>query len=358
MNANREPPPAILQRYRPAIVDYLRQLLTRNEDAGLLAAMLRYQMGFEDSTGRPGTGPAGKLLRPALLLASCEAVGGDWERAIPAAAALELIHSFSLIHDDIQDRDELRHGRPSLWTVWGLAQAINAGDALQTLAYPTLLDLAQYDIPSEQIMRVQQMLSDATLKMIKGQAQDISFEGRLDVKLNEYLAMIAHKTGALLAAACEIGACLGEASDEIITAFSGFGERFGLAFQVRDDFLGIWGKEAGTGKSEANDLIRRKKSLPVVLALERAHGPERETLRAFYQTSGEVTSTETVAQVVEILERLGIARAAEDLMRAESARAFQALEALESPVQSRTQLKGLLDFLFASPTKGQAPAYS
>ena len=345
--------PEILRRYRPAIVGYLRQLLT-HDDAGLLTPMLRYQLGFEDASGQPGGGPAGKLLRPALLLTSCEAVGGDWKRVIPAACAIELVHNFSLVHDDIQDRDEKRHGRPSLWSVWGIAQGINAGDALQMLAGLALHDLAlaERDVPEGQIMRVQRMMNEATLRMITGQAQDISFEERLDVKLAEYLEMIVRKTGALMEAACGMGACLGGANEETISAFSAFGERFGLAFQIRDDILGVWGEEARTGKAEANDLVRRKKSLPIVLAFERARGPEREALRAFYRaplSESEAASAGGIAEIIELLSRLGIDREAEELMRAESVRALQALEMLALPSRSRTRLKELLDLLFAFP---------
>jgi geranylgeranyl diphosphate synthase type I len=344
MNANRLLP-EILRRYRSAIADYLRQLLTRDQ-VGLLSPMLRYQLGFEEASGRPGKGPAGKLVRPALLLASCEAVGGDWQRAIPAAAAIELTHNFSLVHDDIQDRDEKRHGRPSLWSVWGVAQGINTGDALHALADSALLDLAPHGVSPEQILRAQRITSEATLKLIAGQVQDLSFEQRLDVAVAEYLEMIAGKTGALIEASCQLGALLGEANQKTITAFSDFGRHLGLAFQIRDDILGIWGKASHTGKAEAGDLERRKKTLPVVYALERATGTDREVLFHFYDGQTSTEASASVAPIIAIMERLGVDQEAEKLLNVESARALEALGSVSLPAEAQARFKELLDFLF------------
>lgn len=344
LQVDKQSSPELLRRYRPAIVDYLRDFLTR--DGTSLARMLRYQFGFEGPSGEPGPGPAGKLLRPALLLASCEAAGGDWQRAIPAACAIELIHNFSLIHDDIQDRDEKRHGRPSLWSVWGVAQGINAGDALHALAGAALLDLARYDIPPEQIVRAQRIISEATLKLIMGQVQDLSFERRLDVTVAEYLEMIAGKTGALIAASCHLGALLGEANQETIAAFSALGWHLGLAFQIRDDILGIWGKAGRTGKAEAGDLERRKKTLAVVYALERASNADREALLHFYGEERSNKVSVPVAPIVEIMGRLGVDREAEKLMKAESARALEALDSLALPAEAQDLWRELLDSLF------------
>jgi geranylgeranyl diphosphate synthase type I len=281
-----ELPPAF-GRYRGALDDKLRSLLGGGLPAGShpeeLHRMLRYHLGWQDAEGRPVSGDGGKALRPTLCLLACEAAGGDWRTALPAAAALELVHNFSLVHDDIQDRDAERRHRPTVWAVWGEAQAINAGDALLALGRLALLDLRGEGVPPERVVEAARVLDERTLEMVEGQALDLSFEERLDVGEDAYLEMIEKKTGALFDCALRLGGLVGSADPAVAEALGRCGRLLGVAFQVRDDMLGVWGAENRTGKLPAADIRNRKKSLPVVYALlARAEGATAAELRRIY----------------------------------------------------------------------------
>jgi geranylgeranyl diphosphate synthase type I len=253
-----------------AVEDELRACVAAADGFGLAeyAHMLAYHLGWEGE----GAGPKarGKRVRPMLLLLSAASAGGDWRAALPAAAAVELVHNFSLIHDDIQDHSALRRGRPTLWARWNVAQAINAGDALFALAH-LALDRLDARIPPAQALAAHAILPRACLALTKGQYLDLSYEGRADLTAADYWPMIGGKTAALLAACAELGALLAGAGDDARRAYACFGEQVGLAFQVYDDYLGIWGDAALTGKSAESDLLAGKKSLPVLYALEQ-HG--------------------------------------------------------------------------------------
>ena len=226
--------------------------------------MLTYHMGW---TGE-GAGPeaSGKRVRPLLLLLSAASCGADWRPCLPAAAAVELLHNFSLVHDDIQDNSEKRRNRPTLWKLRGLAQAINAGDGLLVLSNLAITDLiASY--PSGTVVRAAQLLHSTCLDLTRGQYLDISYATRTDLSEEDYWPMVSGKTAALLAACCALGALLGGADESTQEAYRSFGHYLGLAFKVQDDILGIWGDEALTGKSSASDLVEGKKSLPVLLGL-------------------------------------------------------------------------------------------
>jgi geranylgeranyl diphosphate synthase type I len=226
--------------------------------------MLAYHMGW---TGE-GAGPeaAGKRIRPLLLLFSTGASGGDWQSALPAAAAVELVHNFSLVHDDIQDNSEKRRGRPTTWVKWGMPMAINVGDALFVLSNQAMMDLKASYSP-EIVLKAAEILHNTCLDLTRGQFMDMSYEQRNNLVVEDYWPMISGKTAALLAACCHIGALLGGADDAGQDAYRAFGHYLGLAFQVQDDILGIWGDEALTGKSAASDLIEGKNSLPVLAGL-------------------------------------------------------------------------------------------
>ncbi|TDD32267.1 polyprenyl synthetase family protein [Actinomadura sp. KC06] len=223
--------------------------------------VVAYHLGWTDEQGRPAAA-GGKALRPALALLSARAAGTPYETALPGAVAVEFVHAFSLLHDDIMDGDRTRRHRPAAWTVFGPSAAILGGDALLALSEELLLE--------EQTRGAHwaaRALTAATQRLISGQALDLGFEQRDDVTLDECLTMAADKTGALLACACSIGAMLGEGPTRLVTALTGFGTEMGLAFQLVDDLLGIWGSPATTGKPVLADLRARKKSLPVVFAL-------------------------------------------------------------------------------------------
>ncbi len=304
--------PELLSRYRAELERALEAASAR----GLpLYRLVRYHLGFDEANGVSGNGSyLGKALRASLVLFAYEALTGeDWRPALPAAVAVELVHSFSLVHDDIQDRDEERHGRPTVWRLWGSGQAINVGDALRELAALSLHSLVE-NFPAEVVLRAARVLDEATLAMIEGQYLDLSYEERWDLTVEDYLEMVARKTGALLGAALELGALLARPDEPgMLQHFREVGCWLGLAFQARDDLLGIWGDPRRTGKSASSDLRNGKKSLPIVYALS-SSGPEAAELRRLYSLPR--LNEKELAQILGLLERCGArewvqARAAE-----------------------------------------------
>jgi geranylgeranyl diphosphate synthase, type I len=221
-----------------------------------------YHLGWWDADGRPATAYQGKGIRPALALLAAEAVGGKALATVPGAVAVELVHNFSLIHDDVIDGDLSRRRRPTAWSVFGIGPAIVAGDALLALAFEVLV--GEGGPATAQLAR---MLSVAVLELTEGEHADLAFEHRADVDLPECLTMAEGKTGALFGCACALGAALGGGTETQVALLRGFGEQLGVAFQLVDDLLDIWGNPATTGKPARGDLHRRKKSLPLVAAL-------------------------------------------------------------------------------------------
>ncbi len=237
--------------------------------------MLTYHMGW---TGEGSNlGPAGKRIRPLLVLLVAAALRNDWMAALPGAAAVEIVHNFSLVHDDIEDNSPTRRGRPALWTKSGMAMAINAGDALFAMAHLAILDLGKSFRP-ELVLKAAGYLQQACLELTCGQFMDMAYQRRTGLSLQDYWSMIEGKTASLLASGAQIGALLGSESESSAERFREFGRLLGLAFQVQDDILGIWGDEAMTGKSAASDLVEGKSSLPVLYAMERNPGFARRWL--------------------------------------------------------------------------------
>jgi len=232
----------------------------------LFHEMLTYHMGW---TGE-GAGPeaAGKRIRPLLVLlcASASSHAEAWQSALPGAAAIELVHNFSLVHDDIQDNSPKRRGRDTTWVKWGAPMAINVGDALFVMSNQAIIDLKQ-NYPAETVVQAAEILHNTCLDLTRGQFLDMSYEERRDLGVADYWPMVSGKTAALLAACSHIGALLGGADDELQETYRSYGHYLGLAFQIQDDILGIWGDEAVTGKSTASDLVEGKNSLPVLIGL-------------------------------------------------------------------------------------------
>ena len=335
--------PAILERYRTAIDQSVRLMLERKPDD--LYGMLRYHFGWIDADGHPSPHTLGKAVRPTLCLLACEAVGGRWEQALPAAAAIELIHNFSLIHDDIQDGDRQRHHRPTVWSLWGQGQAINAGDTAFALSGIAIEQLQEQGYPAATVLRAWQLLNTATLRLVEGQYLDLAFESRLDVSVDEYLAMIARKTGALIEVSAHIGALLGGADETLVDHLRWYGRALGLAFQIGDDVLGTWGQAAETGKPVAADLHRRKKTLPVVYALHQSAPKDRALLAALYSNHQELLSDEDVANALEILERTRAPERARGMLADACARAMLELERACLPDWARTEFATFARFL-------------
>jgi len=228
--------------------------------------MLTYHMGW---TGE-GAGPeaTGKRIRPLLVLLTSASCGVDWQAALPAAAAVELVHNFSLVHDDIQDNSPKRRGRDTVWTKWGAPMAINVGDALFVTSSQAIMDLKN-NYAAEVVVQAAEVLHNTCLELTRGQFLDMSYEERKDLGVEDYWPMISGKTSALLSACCQIGALLGGTDEETQESYRSFGHFLGLAFQVQDDILGIWGDEKLTGKSAASDLVEGKNSLPVLAGLRK-----------------------------------------------------------------------------------------
>lgn len=249
-------------------VELQKQVARINDkNAAGFSEMLTYHLGW---TG-DGSGPEarGKRIRPLLLLLVTASCGIAWESALPAAAAVELVHNFSLVHDDIQDNSELRRGRPCVWKKWGMPLGINTGDALFVLSNQAVLDLMPA-YPPEVLVKLLNLLQNACLQLTCGQYLDMTYEKRTNLVVEDYWLMIEGKTSALIKACCEIGALLGRADDPSSKAYADFGHYLGLAFQVQDDFLGIWGETTTTGKSITSDIVSGKKTLPILYGLERA----------------------------------------------------------------------------------------
>ena len=234
-----------------------------------------YHFGWWDSTGTPTPGTAGKAIRPALALLSARAVGGNVEAAVPAAVAVELVHNFSLLHDDVMDNDPIRRHRPTAWTVYGVADAILTGDALLALASQCL---------SQSGAAAVEELNRCVIELCQGQSSDVKFERRDSVRLDECWKMVAGKTGSLLGCACALGALAAGVDTGRAKHMRSFGRHLGMAFQLIDDLLGIWGDPAVTGKPVHSDLANRKKSLPVVVSLESRTAAAGE-LAELYQRS-------------------------------------------------------------------------
>ena len=272
--------------------------------------MLTYHMGW---TGEgAGSDAMGKRIRPLMVLLSTAASGGNWEFALPAAAAIELVHNFSLVHDDIQDNSPKRRGRDTAWVKWGAPMAINVGDALFVISNQAIIDLKE-NYPAELVIRAAEILNNTCLDLTRGQFLDMSYQKRTDLAVDDYWPMIAGKTAALLSACCHIGSLLGGVDDSKQEAYRSFGHYLGLAFQVQDDILGIWGDESVTGKSAASDLVEGKKSLPVLAGLEKkgkfaerwAQGPIRpeeveEVRRSLASEGGLIAAQDASKQMTDL----------------------------------------------------------
>jgi geranylgeranyl diphosphate synthase type I len=275
--ANSGASPEALIRYQDDIARCLRSMAL---PVGSLAGrMTAYHMGWVDRDGHPIASAPGKFIRPSLCLWACEATGGELLCAMPVAAALEWTHNFTLVHDDIQDGDRMRRHRQTVWAIWGAAQGINAGDALHALAFRTL---TQPGPQPERRLHAARVIAEATLTTVEGQCLDLSLEGRLDTSLRDYLRVVESKTGALLGASLETGAVMAGAPDATTASFGKAGRMLGKAFQIRDDWLGVWGDAAATGKSTEGDVNRRKSAFPIVAGLSVMTDAQRERLRAMF----------------------------------------------------------------------------
>ncbi|WP_432055408.1 polyprenyl synthetase family protein [Streptomyces sp. bgisy022] len=333
---------ALLERGRTLAMPVLRAAVDRL--APPMDAVAAYHFGWIDAQGRPADGDGGKAVRPALAVLSAEVTGAAPQTGVPGAVAVELVHNFSLLHDDLMDGDEQRRHRDTVWKVHGPAQAILVGDALFALANEMLLELGTVEAG-----RAARRLTTATRALIDGQAQDISYEHRDRVSVEECLEMEGNKTGALLACASSIGAVLGGADDRAADTLEKYGHHLGLAFQAVDDLLGIWGDPGSTGKQTWSDLRQRKKSLPVVAALA-AGGPASERLGEILAADADSSdfanfSEEEFAARAALIEQAGGREWTAEEARRQHTTAIEALDDVDMPEQVRERFTALADFV-------------
>jgi geranylgeranyl diphosphate synthase type I len=287
-----------MEQYRSALRTEMEAVLPPLPLLGLA----RYHLGWVDEQWRPALAE-GKLLRPRLLLAACQAVGTDPERALPAAAAVELVHNFSLVHDDVEDESHLRHHRSTVWHRWGTAQAINTGDALFAAAHLALLRLLGRGVDAGTTLRASRALGSACLQLCHGQFLDLDYESRPKVGPNQYREMVRGKTAALMEACLYIGGLVGGANRPTLLRLRRTGRHLGLAFQIQDDVLDLWVDEGVTGKM-ATDMLRKKKTFPLVLALSKTRGKARREIDGLL--SQQAMDARDVQHMATLLEQLGL----------------------------------------------------
>ncbi|WP_327295301.1 MULTISPECIES: family 2 encapsulin nanocompartment cargo protein polyprenyl transferase [unclassified Streptomyces] len=285
---------ALLERTRTVVDPELRSAL--ESLPGPMRNIGMYHFGWEQSDGSPATGQAGKAIRPALVLAAVQALNGDIRQAVPAATAVELVHNFTLLHDDVIDRDATRRHRATAWTVFGIPDAVIAGDAMQALAVRLLAE-----DPHPAAKAATGRLTACVIELCAGQQADCAFEARSEVTLDECLIMAEAKTGALLGCACAMGALYAGAGPEAAAAMDAFGREAGLAFQLIDDLIGIWGEPSHTGKPAGADLAAHKKSLPVVAALNSGTGAAAELAELY----GGPLDADGIRRAADAVDRAG-----------------------------------------------------
>ena len=330
----REDLQQFMEQWLPPLEAEMRAVLAGDEQATAAHyGMMQYHMGWVDANFAPSVLNAGKRLRPILCLLACDEVGGQTGSALPAAAAIEILHNFSLVHDDIEDGDEARRHRATVWKLWGVPLAINAGDGMFALAFAAMQRLSAYGVAPTAVLAALDVFTHTCVALTEGQYLDMSFEQRADVSVDEYLRMIAGKTAALVGASVAIGAYIGGAGPEEAQFLQRFGQEIGLAFQIQDDVLGIWGDSAVTGKAAGNDVLRKKKSLPMLHALNHpAVGAEFGALLA-----GEVDAGKLPAA----LALLDAADARTFAVASAEAHYAIGMAALEQALGTKTEASGL-----------------
>jgi geranylgeranyl diphosphate synthase type I len=325
----------ILSRCGTAIAPPLRDAVAQLADPEL-RTFVEYHLGWRDSSGAPIDGRAGKGLRGAVALIASQAVGGSAEAALPGAVAVELMHNFSLLHDDIMDGDRYRRGRETVWSLHGLGWGVLTGDALLVLATQQLSSL-----PNRCAVECTSDLLGATAKMIHGQAEDMRFERRVDVSLDECLSMARRKTGALLGCAASLGARLGGARPDQLTSLEAFGRELGMVFQATDDLLGVWGEPTRTGKPVGSDIATRKKSIPISAAIA-SQEPSAATLKALLEKME--ADHDDLLRAVGLVEECGGRVQTMELIDVHLHEALSHLHEVELDPDAADDLRALLGF--------------
>ncbi|PZC48617.1 MAG: geranylgeranyl diphosphate synthase, type I [Chloroflexi bacterium] len=331
--------PPFLSAYREILDVSLREAVS--EKLSYTATPIEYHMGWSNSSGNPIKSTKGKRLRPALMLFACLSLGGKIESVLPPAVAIELVHNFSLIHDDIEDRDIQRHNRPTVWSIWGEPKAIHLGSILYDLAFLQMKKAR--GIPPERLIYASSRLSESSFEMMKGQYLDISFEGRAKASTKEYIEMIAFKTASLIACALDIGVFIGTGNCKLAASLALIGRQIGQLFQIRDDILGIWGDVQSTGKPVGADIRRKKKSFPIVYAMEVANKSSAVNLN--YIFSKPLLDDRDVEKVLDTLDNTNAKSQSEATTQQIASRILKQVERAKLPSNFRIEIKELVDFL-------------
>ncbi len=332
----------ILSKYTADIKQAIQDTLSHTPP--FIRGVINYHFGWMDRDFKPANFDKGKMLRPTLCLLVFDALTGSHQDALPVAAAIEMVHNFSLIHDDIEDDDLERRGRATVWAIWGKPLAINTGDYLYTLALDLLHHLDPTRFSTNQIFAVQRSISKACLSLTMGQDLDLRFEQMQEVTAAMYLDMVCKKTAALLETSILCGALLGTYDKEIIENYRNFAQNIGIAFQVRDDILGIWGESLKTGKSADNDLRRKKKTLPVIYTLNKVTGQRQKKLWGLYASDQPLTYAE-VKFARECLTWTEAQGYAQDIADKYINDAFTALDKINISNQAQSELVLISHFL-------------
>lgn len=312
----------------PEIRDAIDSIFSEQRYAEL-KQMLLHHLGY--SMNNQNTG---KRIRPTLTLLMAAACGDDWRAALPYAAQIELIHNFSLIHDDIEDNSDLRRGQPTVWKVWGMPHAINAGDLMFSMAHLTGVRAAS-TLGAERQLRIQQEVMRTCVDLTLGQFLDMDFETRLNVTTDEYLRMISGKTAAMLACSLTVGALAGLASEEIVADARVLGEKIGLAFQIQDDWLGVWGDPAVTGKSAASDIVSGKKTYPILLGIEAS-----DSFRNLYNQPEKLQ--QNAGKLAELLMEIGVSEETGRMIDQLTDEALGILDRMELRAEPKQELSAII----------------
>ena len=275
----------------------------------------------------------GKRIRPTLLMLACEAFGGDVQQALPAAAAVEMFHNFTLLHDDIMDNAEVRRGKPSVYASWGNNVAILSGDAMMICSYRLLSK-----VPSEKLASIMEIFTTTALQVCEGQQYDMDFESRQKVSVVEYMHMIELKTSVLLAGAAAIGAVLGDASEEDCRQIYRYALELGLAFQLQDDLLDSYGTQEELGKRIGGDILEGKKTCLMLNAMSRATEEDREVLRSTYLDAS-LSDDEKIARVKAIYDKYDIPHLINQQISLRFDRALSILDSLAIPKERTEHLR-------------------
>jgi geranylgeranyl diphosphate synthase type I len=326
---------AVLETYRVALDGELKECFAGRN--GFLYNLLRYHFGWVDQQGQPESAPERECFHSLLALAACEAWSGECTPALPVAAAVELVYNFSLVHGDVQAGRVDANARPSIWWVWGPAQAINAGDGLHALGRVAILRLSQVDIPAEGVLAAVEMLDRSCLALCEGQYLDLQFQDRLLVTIADYDQMIDRKAGALAGCSAAAGALAGGSDDATQGQFRDLGVKLGLAWQINRDVADFWGP-AGDGVTASN-VLNKKKSLPLIYAMEHCSTAAKRELGSIYMKR--VLEPGDVARIIGIMEETDARAYAESKARELAEQALALLDDQRIPAERQEGLRAL-----------------